>query len=84
MDITTLVAFATVAAIPTAAIYFAFGNLKTDIQNIRAEIQNIRIDIQDMKNEVRSVNLRVARIEGALANKECCMIKPSRELEKAE
>lgn len=58
-----------------------WNSLNTKIDNLDKNLGN-RIDKLDEK--VTDIDRRLCRLEGAFSSKECCMIKDSSQIKKAE
>lgn len=50
----------------------------------RSNFDKLRSNFDKLSDEVRDIDRRLCRIEGALSNKECCMLKDPRLNEKIE
>lgn len=59
-------------------------DVRKEIKDVRKEIQDVRKEIQDVREEVKDIDRRLCRIEGAMASKECCMLKSDNNLKKVE
>lgn len=68
--------FITVVAI-WIIVWYQLKPIKSDVEKTKSDITKIQSDIQD-------IDRRLCRIEGAIATKDCCMLKDERKLEKAE
>ncbi len=64
-----------------ALMYIVWGSLHKRIDDVENNLGK-RIDKLDEK--VTDIDRRVCRMEGAFNNKECCMIKDSSQMRKAE
>lgn len=52
------------------------------LRPIKKDVEDIKKDVAAIEKDVREIDRRVSRIEGILMNKDCCMIKDSRNAEK--
>lgn len=52
--------------------------------SLNKRIDKLRVRQDKLENLVPDLDRRLCRIEGAISNKDCCMIKDERNLKKAE
>ncbi len=48
------------------------------------KIDELKGQIKDVAEDVKDIDRRLCRIEGAMASKDCCMLKDDRQMKKAE
>ncbi len=58
-----------------------FAIVKTCFANLETKMDH-RFDV--MSDDIKDIDRRLCRLEGAFTSKDCCMIKDSRHIEKAE
>lgn len=55
-----------------------------DVKNdLKKDIGDLKKDVCDLREEVKDIDRRLCRIEGAMMNKDCCLLKHEHK-EKAE
>lgn len=52
--------------------------------SLNAKIDRVENRIDKLDEKVTDIDRRLCRLEGAFASKDCCMIKDSSQIEKAE
>jgi hypothetical protein len=68
---------AAIVGIPTGAIFWALTDIRTEMRQMNSRL--IEID-----KRINDLDKRVHGIEMILLNKDCCMLRDSRQLEKAQ
>lgn len=69
-------------ALGTMMLYL-HGSLKSDLNSLKGDLNSLKQEVSELSKEVKDIDRRLCRIEGAMMNKECCMLT-SNSKQKAE
>ena len=76
------------AKLDLATIIILLGGLyiinKSNMSGFDSKFKSLEEKIDKMQETVTDIDRRLCRLEGAFASKDCCMIKDSSQIKKAE
>jgi len=67
-----------------AFMLFMFASLNKRMDQLERRMDRLEANIMDLRKDMHALAERLARIEGALMSKECCMLKNESQSKKAE
>lgn len=63
---------------------FMFGLMMTMWSSLNGRMDRIEQKLEKLDEKVTDIDRRLCRLEGAFSSKDCCMIKDSSQMRKAE
>ena len=64
--------------------WFFYSRINKRFDKVDDRFDKIEIRIEKLDEKITDIDRRVCRMEGALNNKECCLLKEDKHIKKAE